>query len=383
MTHVTIVGAGLGGLMLARVLHLHGIAATIYEADPSEDARTQGGQLDIHVRDGQAALAAAGLTDAFRAIIHAGGEATRVLDRNGAVVFEQPDDGTGGRPEVLRGDLRRILLQSLPADTVRWGKRLIDVASLGSGWHALAFTDGSTVTSELLVGADGAWSKVRPLLSAAVPTYVGTAFVETYLHNADARHPAAADAVGGGGLMALAPGQGILAHREAGGVLHAYVALNRPAEWFADIDFADAAAATARIATEFADWSPALTALITDGETAPVLRLLHTLPTGHRWDRVPGVTLLGDASHLAPPAGEGANLALFDGAELAAAIAGHPGDVEAALAVYEAAMFPRGAAAAADGHEVLRFLFADDAPFAAVDFFNTALARVSGFARDI
>jgi hypothetical protein len=42
------------------------------------------------------------------------------------VLLDEPDDGTGGRPEVHRGDLRRILLDSLPADTIRWGnKRLL------------------------------------------------------------------------------------------------------------------------------------------------------------------------------------------------------------------------------------------------------------------
>src|SRR5262249_56990104 len=134
--------------------------------------------------------------------------------------------GNGGRPEVLRGDLRQLLVDSLPAGTIQWGKKLTGVSPLGDGRHELTFTDGSTVHSELLVGADGAWSKVRPLLSDATPTYVGTSFIETYLYDADQRHPAAAEAVGGGSMFAATPGKCIAAHREAGGVLHTYVELN-------------------------------------------------------------------------------------------------------------------------------------------------------------
>ena len=136
---VTIVGAGLGGLTLARVLHVHGIPATIYEAEPSAVTRTQGGQLDIHEHNGQLALEAASLTGEFRAIIHEGGEATHVLDQHGTVLLDEPDDGTGGRPEVLRGDLRRILLDSLPDQMIQWGRKVTGVQPFGDGRHELTF----------------------------------------------------------------------------------------------------------------------------------------------------------------------------------------------------------------------------------------------------
>lgn len=367
---VTIIGAGLGGLTLARVLHIHGIAAAVYEADPSPDSRTQGGQLDIHPATGQFALEAAGLTDKFRSIIHEGAEAARILDRTATVLHDQPDDGSLSRPEVLRGDLRRILLDSLPAGTVRWGRKAAEVRALGNGRHEVFFADGSSTTTSLLVGADGAWSKVRSLLSEATPIYVGTTFVETYLHDADVRHPAAAEAVGRGAMYALAPGQGIIAHREAGNVLHTYVALNRPAEWFADVDFTTEGVAAARIAAEFDGWAPELTALITDHDTPPVQRTIVALPDDHRWASTPGVTLLGDAAHLTAPGGEGANLAMYDAAQLAIAIAAHPGDTSGALASYETAMFPRSRQSAEESTAILELLLNPRAPSGLVEFFT-------------
>lgn len=338
---VTIIGAGLGGLTLARVLHLHRIPATVYEAEPSPTARSQGGLLDIHDYNGQLALKAAGLMDEFRAIVLDGRQAMRILDTDGTLLFDKSDDGTGGRPEVQRGELRQILLDSLPPGTVRWGRKVTRTRALGEGRHEVLFADGTSVATGLLVGADGAWSRVRPLLTAAVPEYTGKSVVETYLYDAPTRHPAAAKTVGGGSMMAFAPGREIFAHRERNDTLHAYVGLSGPQDWFADVDLTDLPAATARIAAEFAGWAPELTELITATDTAPALRPLHALPAGTRWDRAPGVTLLGDAAHLAAPNGEGANLAMLDGAELGRALAARPHDTEAALAAYEQAMFER------------------------------------------
>lgn len=66
---ITIIGGGIGGLTLARVLYVNGIPAKVYESDASRDARTQGGQLDIHEYNGQVALEKANLMDEFRSII--------------------------------------------------------------------------------------------------------------------------------------------------------------------------------------------------------------------------------------------------------------------------------------------------------------------------
>ncbi|MFI9245280.1 FAD-dependent oxidoreductase [Streptomyces sp. NPDC053086] len=368
---VAIVGAGLGGLTLARVLHVHGIEAALFEREASPDTRAQGGMLDIHGDSGQEALRAARLHEEFLARVHAGGQAVRVLDREGTVRFARSDDGGGDRPEIDRGELRRLLLGSLPAGTVRWGARITDARPLDGGRHRVTLADGTGFTTDVLVGADGAWSRVRPLVSAARPAYTGMSFVEADLTAADVRHPVSAEVVGSGMLFALGPGRGFLAHRETDGSLHVYTAVAAPEDWLDGIDFTDTEAAGAAVLKEFDGWDERLRALVADADGALVPRRIHALPVGHRWDRVPGVTLLGDAAHLMSPfAGEGANLALLDGAELGLALAGHPGDTEAALAAYEARMFPRAEASAADSARGQDLLFRADAPLGLVEMFT-------------
>ncbi|MEV4602739.1 NAD(P)/FAD-dependent oxidoreductase [Amycolatopsis sp. NPDC049253] len=353
---ITVIGAGLGGLTLASVLRRNGIEATVLDLDASASARAQGGMLDIHEETGQAALRAAGLYEEFLPLIHRGGEALRVLDRHAVVRLSEEDDGQRARPEVERGALRDLLLSSLPEGTVRWGAKVASARPLGDGRHEVTLADGSTLETDVLVGADGAWSRIRPLVSAEVPAYTGISFVELDLLDVATRHPESAALIGGGTFFALGPARGILAHREPDGSVHLYLALQVPE---GSVDPGD----TAALAREFAGWAPQLRALIASADSEPVSRPIHALPVGHEWERVPGVTLIGDAAHLMSPfAGEGANLAMIDGAELALAVVESGADVEAALARYEKAMFPRSAEAARGSAENLVTMFAADAP---------------------
>jgi len=354
-------------LTLARILRRGGIQVAVYDLDAGPDVRPQGGMLDMHEESGQAALRAAGLYDAFRAQVMSSAEATRVLDKYATVRIDQPDDGDGTRPEIQREALRGLLLESLGEETVHWSMKLTSVHPLDGGRHELSFADGSTVTADLLIGADGAWSRVRSLVSDATPGYSGISFLTTHLRDTDTRHPDAAEVVGQGVMFALSEGKGIIAHREPHSIIEVYVALTAGADWVDCLDLADHNETKKVLLREFEGWGDPLRALIAEADDVFVPRPIYALPVGHRWARVPGVTLLGDAAHLMSPfAGEGANLAMLDAADLAAALLEHGTDtaagIEAALAAHETAMFPRSAEFAAESADNLALAFEADAP---------------------
>ena len=366
---IAIVGAGLSGLVLARVLQLHGIAATVYEADAAPHARLQGGSLDMHEESGQRALRECGLHDEFRLHTHPQGENLRILDKAGTVFIDS--EGGGGRPEIDRTLLRDLLIDSLDPGRIVWDRKVAGGTPLGGGRHRITFADGTADDVDLLVGADGTWSKVRPLLSPATPEYCGISYLELRLTEARRRFPDSAALVGPGMFMALSDNKGFMGH--GGEHVELGASLRVPADWVSGsgVDWTDPGAARAALLAEFTDWSTELTDLIRRCDDRIVPRLIYALPIGHSWSRVPGVTLIGDAAHvMSPYAGEGANLAMLDGLELALALVSHGPDLESALSRYETAMFPRAEAAAEESAQGLDACFAADAPYAIVKFFS-------------
>lgn len=317
---IAIAGAGLGGLTCARVLQLHSLTdVTVFERESSPDARQQGGTIDLHAGSGQEAIRAAGLFDEWRALARFEGQEQRKVDHATAALIEHEPAEGDFRPEIDRGQLRTLLLDSLTPGTVSWG---LGISSAAPGGE-VTFLDGSTATFDVVIGADGAWSRVRQALSPGVPQYTGVMFVETR-HDNDER---LLDLTGQGTMVVDHEGLMLWAQRNSGNHIRAYACMRAREDW---------RPSNAELLDLYADWHPDLKAFLA-GEL--IHRPLYALPAPHTWETTPGVTLLGDAAHLMPPLGVGANLAMQDAAELAVAIAEH--GVRDGVRAYESVMLPR------------------------------------------
>ncbi|AZP22280.1 FAD-dependent monooxygenase [Streptomyces aquilus] len=335
---IAVVGAGPAGLTFARVLHRHGHSVTVLERDPAPDARPPGGTLDLHAGLGQLALDKAGLLAEFRTLSRPEGQAMRILDTDGTALRDwRPRPGDEANPEIDRGQLRDLLLGPLD---VQWGRGVAEVAPKADDGVLVGFEDGRQEVYDLVIGADGAWSRVRPAVSSVTPHYTGVTAVETSLDDIDARHPDLARLVGDGSLAVYGVNRGLVAQRNSGGHVKVYAQFRVPLDWHRDLDLSDVESVRSSLLALFDGWAaPVLDLLRRGGVFAP--RPLYVLPVSHTWTHVPGVTLLGDAAHLMPPLGAGANLAMLEGAELAEAIAAQPEDLDTVVRAFEEQMWAR------------------------------------------
>lgn len=361
---ISIVGAGPGGLTCARVLQQRGIAVTVYDRDAGPDARDQGGTLDLHADNGQIALREAGLLHEFFDLARPEGQEMRQMDANGELKFHHvPEAGELFKPEIDRGRLRTLLLDSLRPGTVRWGHILDRISGPAGGPRRLRFTDGTTVETDLVIGADGAFSRVRPGVSPAVPGYTGVSFLEAWFSDVENRHPEIADLVGRGSAAAADGDRGLFAQRNSGDHIRVYLIRRVPVGWIGahGLTIGDTDGIRALLRDEYADWSPLMRRMITDNDGPYVDRPIFALPVPHTWEHDPAVTLLGDAAHVMPPLGVGVNLAMLDASELAVTLA-NAATVADGVRAYEETMLPRSIEMAGKLEGGAEFLLSADVP---------------------
>ena len=339
LSRIAIVGGGPGGLMLARLLQCRGLTATVYERDTSPAERPQGGSLDLHADTGQRALREAGLHAEFLAAARPEDQGDRLYDQDGRLLFDRNGAGDD-RPEIDRSALRQILLDAVMPGTVRWGSRVRKVEPVDVGVRIHVNTAAEDF--DIVVGADGAWSRIRPLLTVVRPAYEGVAMVE--LGFTTAEHPAVDALVGGGKMFAVGDNRVLIAQRNGRGHIRGYAGLRMTESAARALAESSPAVICSDLRGAFDGWSPSLTHLVGCGNILGV-RPLYALPGGYRWPSQPGLTLLGDAAHVMSPfSGEGVNLALADAADLAEALSGDDG--WATVESYEAAMMARASIAA-------------------------------------
>lgn len=386
---IAIVGAGPGGLVLARLLHLANIPFALYEAEPSRTSREQGGSLDLHEESGQLALHAAGLYSEWKKIARSEGEDMRVADKRGKLFMEEVDtQGRNNRPEVDRIQLRGLLLDSLPEDAIQWGHKVRSISpssddDVKHDVHLETASGTRMETFDLVVGADGAWSKVRPLLSDTKPHYSTISCLDTRIRSVDTLYPAISKLVGQGAYLAFSDRKGLVGQRNGDGSIRTYIMLQKPETWLKDVgvDWSDAMATkNYMLEEEFKDWSEELKGLITHANPDIVARPFYMLPTDFSWTSKPGLTILGDAAHLMTPfAGEGVNLAMVDAMDLSKAIVkasteGENTELFDAIKDFEKTMLERSHEKMEETWRNLELFFKPDAPREFVQAFEEMMA---------
>lgn len=365
--HIAIVGGGPGGLTLARLLQLQGINVKVYERDGNKDARPQGATLDLHDESGLLALKKAGLMDAFKANYRPGADRMSLLDKDGNILISEQSVTTAdatGRPEIDRGPLQQLLLDSLQPGTVVWDSQFVSMVPNNAGWQ-LEFKNGNSVYADIVIAADGANSKIRPYLTSIKSFYSGYTAVEGAVYNSAIASPKINSILNGGKIFAFGDNQSLIVSSKGDGSLVFYPCFKTDEHWMKDsgIDFTNKMQVQQWFEKEFAGWDGLWLELFENASGKFVPRPLYCFPLDQTWQPQPNLTMLGDAAHLMPPyAGEGVNMAMLDALELSQCFTSnvYP-DTLSAIAAFEQQMCTRASAAAQQSMDSLIALHSPDA----------------------
>ena len=369
---VGIIGGGPGGLMLGLLLQQQGYEVSIFEKAGLDVNRDRGGSLDIHEESGQLPLKETGIINRFRELARFEGEDTRVLDKNGKVYYEETADPEveGGRPEIDRGELCDIIIEQLSEGTVVYGKAFESLRRLDNGQVEVSFVEGDTAEFDFVVGADGAFSKVRPYLANVDVEYNGISMVELNVKDAYNQYPDLAAFNKNGKMMAFGDHKAILGQVNGDGRIKVYMSYQMDYEEFEKFKEMSKSEIKEQLLQDFSDWDEDLKKYIEYAGDDMLLRRIYKLPIGFKWENQSNLTLIGDAAHLMSPfAGEGVNMAFYDAYLLAKALKEN-NNLQDALKEYEASMYEASEQSASESQANLEEMFGDDAAQKFGDFFN-------------
>jgi 2-polyprenyl-6-methoxyphenol hydroxylase-like FAD-dependent oxidoreductase len=353
---IAIVGAGPGGLTLARLLQLKGATVKVYERDKDKHARVQGSPLDMHEDSGLAVIRAAGLLKEFQKCFMAGADRTVITDHQADIFYSDhetkkvEDFGDAYfRPEIDRGVLRQLLLDALQPGTVVWDSHFLKMEQRSEGWM-LQFKDGRSAYADLVVAADGANSKIRPYLTDVKPFYSGILMLEGNVNNAEQAAPHIHALIKGGKIMAFGNKKNLLLGQKGNGELGFYASFKAEESWsrMNGLDYNDKDQLVAWFRQEYSDWNIIWQELFEKSELPFIPRPIYCMPPDQQWKTRANLTMLGDAAHVMPPfAGEGANMAMLDALELSECLTSdkYP-SIGEAISTFEFNMNKRAAVAA-------------------------------------
>jgi 2-polyprenyl-6-methoxyphenol hydroxylase-like FAD-dependent oxidoreductase len=341
---IAIVGGGPGGLTLARLLQQNGCKVTVYERDLNKDARVQGANLDLHEESGLAALKKGNLLEAFYANYLPDAGKLRLMDNHGKIHLDDHTDEhiAEHRPEIDRGPLRKILLESLQSDTVVWDSQFVSMVRKNEGWELL-FKNEKKFYADIVIGADGANSKIRPYLSDIKPIYSGVTIIEGNIYDAEKNTPTIFKLLKGGKIFAFGNEQSIILSTKGDGSIAFYTGEKVDANWVKEsrINFENLAEVKKWFETNFSKWDAIYQELFTTESLTIIPRPLFHYNTDQHWETQNNLTIIGDAAHRMPPyAGEGVNMAMLDALELSEELL-HTENIKSAFENYETKMFEK------------------------------------------